>query len=70
MLKKLGGSAMTDSYALLGVAPDAGADQIKAAYRDKARQWHPDRFPEGPERIRAEERMIKLNRAYEEALGR
>ena len=31
MLKKLGGSAMTDSYALLGVAPDAGADQIKAA---------------------------------------
>lgn len=61
---------MTDSYALLGVAPDAGADQIKAAYRAKARQWHPDRFPEGPERIRAEERMIKLNRAYEEALGR
>lgn len=62
-------TAMTDSYALLGVAPDAGADELKAAYRAKARQWHPDRFPEGPERVQAEERMIRLNRAYEEALG-
>ena len=36
---------MRDYYALLGVAPDASADVIKAAYRKKAAQYHPDRNP-------------------------
>jgi molecular chaperone DnaJ len=61
---------MTDPYKVLGIAPGAGADEIKSAYRMLARKWHPDRFPEGPERMWAEERMIKLNRAYEEAIKR
>lgn len=36
---------MQDLYGLLGVAPDATADNIKAAYRRKAAQYHPDRNP-------------------------
>ena len=36
---------MKDFYGLLGVAPDATADQIKSAYRRKAAQYHPDRNP-------------------------
>jgi len=31
-----------DYYAILGVPPNAGADQIRTAYRKLARAWHPD----------------------------
>jgi curved DNA-binding protein CbpA len=43
-----------DFYEVLGVARDAGASEIRRAYRRLARQHHPDRNPEpdGPERFR------------------
>lgn len=34
-----------DAYAVLGVAPDASADELKAAYRRLARREHPDLAP-------------------------
>ncbi|MGB5951668.1 MAG: DnaJ C-terminal domain-containing protein [Ornithinimicrobium sp.] len=34
-----------DFYAILGVAPDAGDDEIKKSYRKLARTWHPDSKP-------------------------
>lgn len=34
-----------DHYAKLGMPPSASAEQIKAAYRKKAAQYHPDRNP-------------------------
>ena len=37
---------MKDHYAQLGVAPDATADGIKAAYRRLAARYHPDRNPD------------------------
>ncbi len=33
-------------YKTLGVKPGASLEEIKAAYRKKARLWHPDRLPE------------------------
>jgi curved DNA-binding protein CbpA len=48
-------------YEVLGVASDASADEIRSAYRLRARQLHPDN-PGAPED--AEERMAELNHAY------
>ena len=53
----------SELYDLLGLMPDASDDQIKAAYRDKAKTCHPDVVP--PEsRAQAEQDMARLNHAY------
>ena len=48
-------------YDILGVAPDATPDEIRAAYRRLARQYHPDVNPD-PD---ASERFIAIHQAYE-----
>ena len=53
--------AGTDLYAILGVAHDASADDIKKAYRRLARELHPDVNPD-PE---IQERFKEITAAYE-----
>ena len=50
---------------ILGLAPGASAETIREAYRDLAKVWHPDRFP-NDERLRAKanERLKEINEAY------
>ena len=50
---------MRDYYDVLGVSPDAGADEIKRAYRQLARRYHPD--ISGDDRGAA---FLELSRAY------
>lgn len=51
-----------DPYKVLGVSPDASDDEIKKAYRDLAKKYHPDRNP-GDEA--AAKKMNEINAAYD-----
>ena len=53
---------MKDPYAILGVAPDASAEELKSAYRRLARELHPDIDPRNPW---AEDEFKELSAAYD-----
>jgi curved DNA-binding protein CbpA len=53
-----------DYYAILQVQPSAEPEVIRAAYRQLARKYHPDRQPP-PQRAEAERRLQLINEAYE-----
>lgn len=54
-------SSNRDYYQILGVANDASFEEIRAAFRERAREYHPDRNP-SPD---ATERMQEINEAWE-----
>jgi DnaJ-domain-containing protein 1 len=55
-------------YKVLGVLPDATKDEIKSAYREKIKQYHPDLVSGLGEKLKAlaEIETQKLNAAREE----
>ena len=52
-----------DYYKLLDVNPEAGPQEIKQAYLNKIKEWHPDKNPERS--VEAEEKTKILNQAYD-----
>ena len=56
---------MRDPYEVLGVSTDASDDEIKRAYRDLARKYHPDNYQNNPLADLAEEKMKEINEAYD-----
>ena len=56
---------------MLGLAEGASLEEVKAAYKTLAKQYHPDRVASlGPEfRELAEQRMKDINAAYAELTG-
>ncbi len=53
---------VSDPYAVLGVSKDATTDEIKKAYRNLAKKYHPDLHPGNKE---YEKKMVEINEAYE-----
>ncbi|MFU0833298.1 MAG: DnaJ domain-containing protein [Oscillospiraceae bacterium] len=59
---------MSDPYKVLGVSPNATDDEIKAAYRELAKKYHPDHYAGSPLADLASEKMKEINEAYDQIM--
>ena len=56
---------MKDPYSILGVSKNATDDEIKNAYRELARKYHPDNYQDNPLSDLAADKMKEINEAYD-----
>ncbi len=60
---------MTDPYRVLGVSPAASDDEVRSAYRELAKKYHPDNYANNPLNDLANEKMTEINNAYDEIMN-
>lgn len=56
---------MKDPYQVLGIDRNATDDEVKDAYRQLARKYHPDNYGDNPLSDLAKEKMQEINEAYD-----
>ena len=57
-------------YEVLGVRPGVSSQELKTAYRDLTKVWHPDRFAHDPRlQEKAQEKLKEINDAYEQLIS-
>ena len=57
---------MNDPYSTLGVSRTASDEEVKKAYRELARKYHPDNYVNNPLADLAQEKMKQINEAYDQ----
>ena len=55
-------------YDVLGVSPNASDEEIKRAYRELSRKYHPDSYMNNPLADLAEEKFKQVQEAYNEIM--
>ena len=60
---------MTDPYQVLGVSPNASDEEVKTAYRNLAKKYHPDNYANSPLADLASEKMKEINEAYDTVMA-
>lgn len=56
---------MNDPYSVLGIKQNATDEEIKKAYRELVRKYHPDNYHNNPLADLAQEKMKEINEAYD-----
>jgi tetratricopeptide (TPR) repeat protein len=56
---------MNDPYSVLEISQNASTEEVKRAYRDLARKYHPDNYQNNPLADLAEAKMKEINEAYD-----
>lgn len=60
---------MRDPYSVLGVSRNASDDEVKKAYRELAKKYHPDNYVDNPLSDLAGEKMREINEAYDQIVN-
>lgn len=55
-------------FRILGLSQGADAQTVRTAYRQRVKECHPDHFTDPEEQRKAQDELVELNLAYEEAL--
>lgn len=59
---------MKNNYDILGVPYNATEEEVKNAYKDLVKKYHPDNYADSPLKEIANEKMQEINRAYDEII--
>lgn len=59
---------MTDPYQVLGISPNATDEEVKRAYREMSRKYHPDTYVNNPLSGLAEEKFKEVQDAYQQIM--
>ncbi len=58
-----------DPYVVLGVQRSATEEEVKAAYKELVKKYHPDQYQNNPLQDVATEKMAEVNEAYDEIIN-
>lgn len=60
---------VNDPYSVLEISPNASDDEVKRAYREQSRKYHPDSYIDNPLADLAEEKFKEVQEAYDQIMA-